>query len=156
MEIIGIEVSASVDVNAFVYKGSGSISFSAERSVKTASEIEKRTSGSIIVSEVQCATTRVKLAKKTFHPAFLEDLRKAKTINEWKNLVTKYGTHVYSSAVLGGKLRQITTLSKEFQSSKTSQELEEHAALSLSASVSGPAFSASGSFSGSIDTSTSY
>ncbi len=107
------------------------------------------------MSEVKCATSRVKLAKHTFHPAFLDDLRKAKTDSDLVNLVKKCGTHVYSSAILGGKVRQVTTLKKEFQSSKTKQELEESAALSLSASVSGPAFSTSGSFSGSVDTSTS-
>ncbi len=150
-----IEVEASLDANLGLYKGDASVAFSGEKSVKTASELEQKTEGSIVVSEVKCATSRVKLAKHTFHPAFLVDLRKAKTDTDLVNLVKKYGTHVYSSAVLGGKLRQVTTLKKEFQSSKTKQELEESAALSLSASVSGPAFSASGSFSGSIDTSTS-
>lgn len=130
------------------------MAFSGSRAVKSALELETKTSGAVIKSTIQCATSQVKVAKYTFHPIFLEAVAKAKSISNIQSIIQKYGSHVYSSAILGGKLEQITTTSKAFRSSKTEHELEEHASLSLSASVSGPAFSGSGTFSGSVDSTT--
>lgn len=148
-----MSLSASVDVG--LYSGSGSLAFSGSRAVKSALELETKSSGAVIISEIKCATSQVKIAKYNFHPSFLEELAKVRNVTQMVALVKKYGSHIYSSAILGGKLQQITTMSKTFQSSKTQKELEEHAELSLSASVSGPAFSGSGSFSGSVDSTTS-
>lgn len=109
----------------------------------------------MIKSTIQCATSQVKVNQYNFHPTFLEAVAKAKNLADIQKIIRKYGSHVYSSAVLGGKLEQLTTTSKTFRSSKTQREIEEHASLSLSASVSGPAYSGSGSFSGSVDSATS-
>lgn len=135
---------------------SASVAYSQEKSVSAAREQEKKASGTVIVTEVSCETSKVQLGPSySFHPRFLEDLAGVKNVGQMKSVIKKYGTHIYSSAVLGGRLRQVTTITKDTHSSKSKEELSESASLSFSASVSSPVFSASGSFSGSVDSSSS-
>lgn len=134
---------------------SASLAFSYEKSTQRARELETKASGSLVVTEVNCETSKVQLAKYTFHPGFLSDLANANSSAALLRVIEKYGTHFYDHAVLGGRLRQVTTMSSGSRNSKTKEEINEQASLSFSASVSVPVFSASGSvsLSGSIDSS---
>eukprot|EP00029_Vermamoeba_vermiformis_P004855 TRINITY_DN1552_c0_g1_i1.p1 TRINITY_DN1552_c0_g1~~TRINITY_DN1552_c0_g1_i1.p1 ORF type:complete len:1041 (+),score=211.67 TRINITY_DN1552_c0_g1_i1:72-3125(+) len=150
-ESSSLDISAKGDVDIFGVEIGASFGYSQETSVKISREMETKRSGSMIFTELTCATSKIQMAKYTFHPAFLADLAKVNSTEGVVKMIDKYGTHFYDSATLGGRLRQITSVSSVFASSKTSSELEKHAQLSFGASVSSPIFSVSGDFYGSID-----
>lgn len=120
-----------------LYKDSN-LAFSEEVSIKIASELEAKFHGSFIVSDVKCGVTQLKLVKHTFHPSFLEDVRQSKSIDDIAKLVSKYGTHVYSTTTLGGKLRKIMVVKKQLE--REEQKLEDNASLSLKEFVSGATY----------------
>ena len=152
--ITGLEASAKGGGNILdIVDVSASFSYSQENSVKISREMEQRSSGSLVYTELSCATSKIQMAKYTFHPAFLTALSRLNSSADVVDMIEKYGSHFYSNAVLGGRLSQVTSVSSSFASSKTSSELEAHAKLSFGASVSSPIFSVSGGFSGSIDSS---
>lgn len=132
-----------------------SFSYSQESSVKAARQMEQKQSGSLILTELMCATSKVQMNKYTFHPSFLQELSRVNSSDDILDMIDKYGTHFYQRAVLGGKLRQVTSVSKSHASSKTKTELESNAQRSFGASVTSPVFSVSGDYSDSIDSSIS-
>lgn len=151
----GLDVSANANGGFDGITAGASFAYSQEKSVKQSRQMEQKDSGSLIITELICATSKVQMTKYTFHPNFLAELAKVNTSDDVVAMIDKYGTHFYQQAVLGGKLRQVTSVSKSYSSSKTKSELEQNSQLSFGASVTSPVFSVSGDFSDSIDTSVS-
>lgn len=109
--------------------------------------------GSLVLAEVDCITAKVQMAKYTFHPTFLKDLARATDTATMLPLLYKYGTHFYNRATLGGRLRQLTVVSKSMLKQKSSSEISQHVDWSFSASLAVPSFSADGSYSKTRDVS---
>jgi hypothetical protein len=152
---LGVDVSASANGGFDGITAGASFAYSQEKSAKQSRQMEQKDSGSLIITELICATSKDQMTKYTFHPNFLAELAKVNTSDDVVAMIDKYGTHFYQQAVLGGKLRQVTSVSKSYSSSKTKSELEQNSQLSFGASVTSPVFSVSGDFSDSIDTSVS-
>ena len=150
---LGVSASASAEGGWGEINGKVSAAYSKEKSVEQAKSLESKQSGSLISTEVGCETSKVKMTKNTFHPSFLEDLAQARTSDDYLKLVKRYGTHYYKRATLGGKLKQITAMSKTLSKSKTEQEQSQSAQRSFGASISSPVFSVSGDYSDSSDSS---
>lgn len=152
-DLLEYDISAKGDGGIFGVEIGASFGYSQESSVKISREMENTRSGSLIFTELSCATSKVQMAKYTFHLAFLADLARVNGTEDVVAMIDKYGSHFYDSATLGGRLRQVTSVSSIFASSKTTTELEKHAQLSFGASVTSPLFSISGDFRGSLDSS---
>jgi organic hydroperoxide reductase OsmC/OhrA len=146
-----LSISATVGGSLRRYSANGGAAYSQEQSVKIAKEMESRQEGSLATAEAVCITSKVQMVKHTFHPVFLKDLSRVTSVTDMLPLLYKYGTHFYHRASLGGRLRQITSISKSMSNTKKSSEVSQHAAWSFSAAVSVPAFSASGNYAGSKD-----
>jgi hypothetical protein len=131
--------------------GSASVNFANEKSVKAAREMESKQTGSVYMVETECTSSQVVVVKHSFHPQFLGELRTVRNASDIARLLDHYGTHYMTSATLGGRLRQLTSIDSRFQSSKSSSEIQQHAEIGFSASISSPVFSASGSHSESTD-----
>ena len=101
-------------------------------------EFSSKRFGSILVTEASCITSKVQLAKNTFHPQFLEDLAAVENSVQMTRLIAKYGTHYYKSAALGGKLKQVVTVDSEYQQKRSSVELSESSQYSFYVGVSVP------------------
>eukprot|EP01132_Coremiostelium_polycephalum_P009062 gene9062-11100_t len=146
--------SASVGGGYGVVSGEVEASFSQEKSVKTASKVSSERKGSLIESNIMCSISQVTLNEHVFSPNFLQDISKAETIREYISLIQKYGTHYYSSATLGGNLRQITVTSESTDSTERKNSVSKKVAKEMSAKVSSPVFGVSGSYSDSKDADT--
>jgi hypothetical protein len=117
--------------------------------------MQTKRSGSLFMVETECTASQVSVVQHSFHPAFLQDLQSVRNANDTKEMMDQYGTHFIRNAVMGGRLRQLTSIESNFESSKTSREITEHAEIAFTASISAPVFTASGSYAESTDSSTS-
>ncbi|KYQ88510.1 hypothetical protein DLAC_11228 [Tieghemostelium lacteum] len=130
------------------------VAFTQEKSVSKASSLSKSGSSTFITTTLECSTSVVEMDDKySFHPLFLQELSKVKNVNQMYKIVLKYGTHFYKRAVLGGKLKQVTTAQVDTSSEESKDSWKESSSRSFSASVSTPVFRASASYSSTIDTS---
>lgn len=149
---LGDWVPASVNIDM-------SLAMSQEVSVSSALNLKQQRSGSVVVTEVTCETSKVQLSKFNLHPSFLEELSLVDTGADVLPLMKKYGTHFYNTATLGGRLRQVTVLDSSYESTQSEFEIQKSADISFAASVSGTLLSADASLSldlaGSLDSSTS-
>ncbi|KYQ91948.1 hypothetical protein DLAC_07189 [Tieghemostelium lacteum] len=136
-------VEASVEFGKGKIGGSANAAFQEEISVKTARELESKRSGSLVSTEVKCLSSKVELVKNTFHPVFLQDIGSANDALEMLPFLYKYGTYYLKSAVMGGKLTQVSVMDSSFESSTQSQELEQHSKLSFGGSIKAPMFKSS-------------
>ncbi|EGG23045.1 hypothetical protein DFA_05175 [Cavenderia fasciculata] len=127
-----------------------SVAYSQDRSVQMAREMEQTSSKTFIVSKAKCSVSKVVLTESEtkFHLLFLKDLVNADTLPKMVVVIARYGTAYLKNAVMGGKIRLMTTISNEFASKSTESELQQNAALSLSVQASSPIGSASVSGSG--------
>ncbi|KAF2077652.1 hypothetical protein CYY_001039 [Polysphondylium violaceum] len=167
-----LDVSLSASYGGFYGSVTASASLSLSESVKKASELEKKLEGSIHLTELKCETSKVNLVGPIrFHPRFIKDLAATfikndslelkdlyvKTVDRMKGVVRTFGTAYYTSATLGGKLEQVSVVSRTFERSKTSQEIDRSMDMSFSVSASSKILPVRGSasMSGSIDSKTS-
>jgi len=157
----GISASASASANFFISL-SASASLSKSESVQTASKMETSESGSLSVTELNCETSKLHLVDHKFNPKFIQDLSNtyvegdaAKSDKNMKNLIKKYGSLYYKSAVMGGKIEVITIVKNSFSSTISSKDVAKAMDMSVSAQVSYKVFSASASTTQSIDSKTS-
>lgn len=148
----GLDVSASAGGGSKIVQVSVSAAYSEHSSVLNTQELETRRSGSISKTQLQCSSSKLEVTKFTFHPIFVEDISKADTVSKMQAIISKYGTHYYKSAVMGGKLEQISIMDSQAESRMSSKEVQDSTQMSFSASVSSPVFgSASASYSESVD-----
>ncbi|KYQ92323.1 hypothetical protein DLAC_06286 [Tieghemostelium lacteum] len=136
------KVDAKVEFGIGSVSGGANAAYQEETSVKTARELESRRSGSISSTESKCLTSKVELVKNTFHPVFMQDIGSVNNETEMYEYLLKYGTYYYKTAIMGGKLTQVSVVDSSFESSSTSSEMEQHTKLSFGASVKAPMFNA--------------
>jgi hypothetical protein len=142
-----VKIGASGDASAFGYHANFDFSFSQSSAAQVARNLEQKRSGSLTLTEARCATMKAQLRGINFHPSFLAEVATISTAEGALLLLEKYGTHYYKSAVLGGKLSLVTVVDKQWETSTTSNFLQQHSELSFGAGVSSSAFSVDGSFS---------
>eukprot|EP01133_Synstelium_polycarpum_P000406 gene406-480_t len=148
--------SANARGGGLFVKASASVSFSQEKSVATARELEITSSGSLMTTELQCVHSKVHIASTPeFHPSFVQALANALTLDKMKAVIKKYGLYYIISTDLGGKLVQVHIMKSTKLTETTSIENKESTKASFSANVnSAGMYSASASGSGSLDRST--
>eukprot|EP01133_Synstelium_polycarpum_P019853 gene19853-23783_t len=149
--------SMTVNVNANGgYAGvsvEAAASYTKERSVKTSMEMESTVSGKVVSSTVNCFIYNVELSGDiTFSLNFLRDVSQSITVEDFYNLIKTYGTHYYKSAILGGSLKQITSVDESIFKSKSSKEIEDFTSKSFSVKVTSPKFNVQGSYADSKST----
>ncbi|EGG15674.1 hypothetical protein DFA_10516 [Cavenderia fasciculata] len=145
-----ISVADSANLGAAYWGVSiqASVAFSQSSSTKSASDLEKKVSGQIMVDTVLCETTRVHITAEnmTFHPNFVRDVAQADTIAKMELVVAKYGSLYLKSAVMGGSLTHITVVSHSSFEGKVSSDIAKNTQLSLSAKVSSPVLKVSANY----------
>ncbi|KAF2078626.1 hypothetical protein CYY_000126 [Polysphondylium violaceum] len=156
----GISASASASANYFVSL-SASASLSKSDSVQTASKMETSEDGSLSVTELNCETSKIHLVDHRFSPKFIQDLSNTyidgnpiQSDKNMKNIIKKYGSLYYKSAVMGGKIEVITIVKNSFSSTQNSKSISKALDMSVSAQASYKVFSASASTTSSIDSKT--
>eukprot|EP01133_Synstelium_polycarpum_P011976 gene11976-13973_t len=131
-------VSAGGDIGPI--KLEAEASYTKEKSFKTSLEMEANIKGTVIESTVNCFIYNVELNPNElkFSLNFLRDIAISSTVDDFLRLIGKYGTHYYKSSILGGSLKQITTISEQDIKEIGSKEVEDHSSKSLSITVSSP------------------
>eukprot|EP01132_Coremiostelium_polycephalum_P011150 gene11150-13660_t len=100
-----------------------------------AKEVQNEREGTIVASSVDCEFAKATIKEFKFHPNFIKDLAKATNEADMRKVINTYGHLYYKSAVLGGSLKQITYVNRNFFSSST--DTEAHTDYTFAASVSG-------------------
>ncbi|KYR02492.1 hypothetical protein DLAC_01336 [Tieghemostelium lacteum] len=129
---------------AFI-SGEASVSFQNEKTVEKARSMKKSVSETFITTSLYCTTSVIELNdnKYSFHPLFLENLSKARNINQMILVIEKYGTHFYKKAVMGGRLSTVAVATMTSSEQSERDAWQESTARSFSASISAPVFKAS-------------
>jgi hypothetical protein len=148
----GFDLSAQASVEGWFGIGANAeTALSQSRAVHTARSLEAKRSGSLFLTESQCNIMRVQMHSHNFHPQFLSDLSKVETASDAAEVIEKYGTHYYRSAVLGGKLSVMSVVDKKYEQNSESRHLAQQSELTFSAGVSAPVMSVKGEFSDSFE-----
>eukprot|EP01132_Coremiostelium_polycephalum_P004960 gene4960-6177_t len=136
-------VQGSVNAGIGPISAEVSASYSREKSVKSAMEMETKLKGTVIKSSIECSSFSVSLNSNRFQFSlnFLRDISNAQTVDNFYNLIKIYGTHYYDSATLGGNLEQVTIINESEIKAERKREIEEQTTKSMSAKVSSPKFS---------------
>ncbi|PRP80174.1 perforin-1-like [Planoprotostelium fungivorum] len=117
--------------------------------VKTASEKKSENSGQLAITETSCITSRVRRNDNvSFSNEFINDLAiciNSNNASVWEDLIGKYGTHYYKEASLGGRLKMVSSVSREYYFSQSSLETNKELGGSFSAGASGAGWSAEAS-----------
>eukprot|EP01132_Coremiostelium_polycephalum_P003337 gene3337-4183_t len=146
-----IQASAEASANIWVVQVNAKISFSKDKSVASARELETTKSGTIYKTEAKCLISKIQMHKYTFNPNFIADMAKVNTKEDMEKLVNIYGSHYYKSATMGGKLTRVTIMDSSSESKFQSNEVKEQLKLGFSLSVSTPIGSVEGSYSQTLD-----
>eukprot|EP01132_Coremiostelium_polycephalum_P005637 gene5637-7015_t len=146
-----MDIEGSLDVKVGPISGQAEAAFSKEKSTKAANSLKTSNSTSIIRTELKCIIYSYQLEKYSFHPVFLKDLSQSETVDDFYELIQKYGTHFMTRSTMGCSLVQMTATQSMVSENENLSEWEESAKKSFSASVQSRSFSASGSYSDSLD-----
>ncbi|KYQ93943.1 hypothetical protein DLAC_04831 [Tieghemostelium lacteum] len=152
-----VDISASASLSAYFVKASANAAYTQEASVEEARQLQGSSDSSIISSTVECAYSKAHLTDINFHPNFIKDLALAQNVSAMKQVITAYGNYYYKTAVLGGKITQLTVVESSTVDSSSSSSLEAKSAYTFAGSISASIFSvkaaASGEYSKSTDNS---
>ncbi|EGG16986.1 hypothetical protein DFA_07967 [Cavenderia fasciculata] len=133
------------------YGAEAKAAYSKDQSVTTTNSKSNTSTSTIFVTEVACNVSTVELVETVFHPTFLRDIRRCKTLDDMLNIIRRYGTHYIKSAVLGGKLIQSTITTEEITTSEDESEWAESSKRSMGASVKTPVLQGGASHSDTSD-----
>ncbi|EGG23748.1 hypothetical protein DFA_05882 [Cavenderia fasciculata] len=133
------------------YSAQVAASYSKDRSVNQAMSLSTSAESTVISTSLICTTSSVEMVKYTFHPSFLKELASVKFSRDMYEVVKRYGTHFYQTAVLGGSLKQLTVIDKQTYQSESSTSWQESSQRSFSASASAPVMQASGRYADTSD-----
>eukprot|EP01132_Coremiostelium_polycephalum_P007407 gene7407-9102_t len=147
--------ASSMETSANANAGIGKIgleveaSYSQEKSVKTSQKVSSMKSGTLIESNIVCSSSNVQLNQdhSSFSLNFLSDISKAETVRDFLSLIQRYGTHYYTSAVLGGKLTQVTSTEQSTSSVEDKKSVENKVSKAMSAKVTSPVLNVQASYS---------
>ena len=135
---IGVAASLAFGASYAGVKVALSGAYSQESSSSAASTVQGDTSNTLLVTSVECLTSKVQLTDINFHPNFLADLNNAISDSDAMiALVEKYGTHYYTSANMGGKLVMTTSTSSSKAATTSESSTTKAVQISFSAKVSG-------------------
>ncbi|KYR01159.1 hypothetical protein DLAC_02268 [Tieghemostelium lacteum] len=135
---------------------SASVAFAEEKSVEKSEKIIEKKDESLVQTTLVCSTSIVEQSDKTtFHPLFLQSLSKAKNEEDIVSIILQYGTHYYKKAILGGQLKQVSTVKHSLSSKYSKTQIEESSSRSFALGVSSPVFSARAEYSDTSDSSVS-
>ncbi|EGG15673.1 hypothetical protein DFA_10515 [Cavenderia fasciculata] len=112
--------------------------YSKDQSITQTNSKSDSSTSTIFVTEVACNVSTVELVEIVFHPTFLKDVKKCKSVNDMVGVIEKYGTHYIKSGVLGGKLTQSTITSEVMTSSEQEADWSESSKRSMGASIKTP------------------
>eukprot|EP01133_Synstelium_polycarpum_P003856 gene3856-4456_t len=134
--------SGSLNVGYGPIKVEAEASYSQEKSFKTSVEMEAKISGTVLESTVQCSIYNVDLNDDeiSFSLNFLRDIAHANGTKDFLKLIEMYGTHYYKSSILGGVLKQITSIDEVEMKDDRKKEVEDHVSKSMSIKVNSPKF----------------
>ncbi|KAF2069409.1 hypothetical protein CYY_009274, partial [Polysphondylium violaceum] len=140
--------------------------YSESESTNTASEMEKRNSGTVSKSTIMCESTKVHLVKEKLHPKFIADIAKTfvkdlqgvynqdASDENLKQLIIKYGSLYHRSAILGGKLEIISTVKSSYSRKKTENEISNARDVTVNAQASGGILTGTATVTDSLDSTT--
>ncbi|EGG15676.1 hypothetical protein DFA_10518 [Cavenderia fasciculata] len=112
--------------------------YSKDQSITQTNSKSDSSTSTIFVTEIACNVSTVELVEIVFHPTFLKDVKKCKSVNDMVGVIEKYGTHYIKSGVLGGKLTQSTITSEVMTSSEQEADWSESSKRSMGASIKTP------------------
>ncbi|KYR00011.1 hypothetical protein DLAC_03508 [Tieghemostelium lacteum] len=135
---------------------SASVAFAEEKSVEKSEKIIEKKDESLVQTTLVCSTSIVEQSDKTtFHPLFLQSLSKVKNEEDIISIILSYGTHYYKKAILGGQLKQVSTVKHSLSSKYSKTQIEESSSRSFALGVSSQVFSARAEYSDTSDSSLS-
>jgi hypothetical protein len=141
-----LKIDASVGGSVRGIGGSANFGYAQEKSVSTATDTKKEMSDLLAITQTKCITSKVYMRQIHWNRDFLDDIRQVDNSTEsCSRIVKKYGTHYYRNAQLGGKLLQVTSISREYYFGSTQKEVAKATENSFGASVSAYGISASAS-----------
>ncbi|EFA79400.1 hypothetical protein PPL_07818 [Heterostelium album PN500] len=151
----GIHTEAHLEMDYWLVEASLQLAFSLDFGMQFAGGYDSTVSGSIASTKFQCEIYKAHNNDPKFHPKFIQDISKVKSVDDMMVVVKKYGIFYKETATLGGTLEQVSKVSQVNFASRSSNSLDINLALSFAAQASGFGMKGGGSFEGYFDYSSS-